>query len=67
MGNMKKYNIVCIPFPKCHFAPQIIVFRLNFHDLEQINNAIHSGLVLGQSSNPLNPKWNLNHDSNLHM
>lgn len=53
--------------------PQIIIFpqksvdRLNFYDLEHINNAIHGGLVSGQSSNPLNPKFNLKIDFNLHM
>jgi len=53
--------------------PQITIFplksddRLNFYDLEHINNAIHGGLVSGQFSNTLNPKCNLKIDSNLHM
>lgn len=53
--------------PKLLPTPHQRVDRLNFYDLEHINNAIRGGLVSVQSSNPVNPKCNLKIDSNLHM
>ena len=65
MESMEKYSSVAL-HPHITIFPLKCVDRLNFYDLEHINNAIHGGLVSGQFSNTLNPKCNLKIDSNLH-
>lgn len=66
MGSMKKYGSSIYSLSP-NYYPSQSADRLNFYDLEHINNTIHGGLVSGQSSNPVNPKCNLKIDSNLHM